>query len=151
MSDHSHTKSHGHDGGHEGHYIKIWAILLALLVVSVVGPFVGSALKLHWITLLTAFGIAGGRRFPGFYVLRLDRRQRLLDQIVVQKLTSADASGAVTLDGIVGHTGAGTVNGCGANAPMRALICNSSCFSWKSSIIFSRASCMSPCILACCI
>lgn len=58
MSDHSHAQGHGHDGGHEGHYIKIWSILLVLLVVSVVGPFVGSALKLHWITLLTAFGIA---------------------------------------------------------------------------------------------
>lgn len=58
MSDHAHAKGHGHDGGHEGHYVRIWAILLFLLVVSVVGPFVGSALKLHWITLLTAFGIA---------------------------------------------------------------------------------------------
>ena len=43
---------------HEHHehppYVKIWAILLALLVVSVLGPELG----IRWVTLLTAFGIA---------------------------------------------------------------------------------------------
>src|SRR5438874_9080709 len=35
-------------------YVKIWAILLALLVVSVAGPFLG----IRVVTLITAFGIA---------------------------------------------------------------------------------------------
>ena len=35
-------------------YVKIWAILLALLIVSFVGPFLG----IRVVTLLTAFGIA---------------------------------------------------------------------------------------------
>ncbi|HEB91725.1 MAG TPA: hypothetical protein ENI85_19275 [Deltaproteobacteria bacterium] len=35
-------------------YVKIWAILLVLLIVSVLGPMIG----IKWITLLTAFGIA---------------------------------------------------------------------------------------------
>jgi len=42
---------------HEGHhpsYVKIWAILVVLLVVSVVGPMVG----IRVVTLITAFGIA---------------------------------------------------------------------------------------------
>src|SRR5438105_3173775 len=39
-------------------YVKIWAILVALLVVSVAGPFVGAATGLFVITLITAFGIA---------------------------------------------------------------------------------------------
>ncbi|MHA7837769.1 MAG: cytochrome C oxidase subunit IV family protein [bacterium] len=43
---------------HEEHgtsfYVKIWAILLVLLVVSVIGPEFG----IKWVTLLTAFGIA---------------------------------------------------------------------------------------------
>ena len=39
---------------HTGHYIKIWAILMVLLVVSVCGPMVGN----KWLTLATAFGIA---------------------------------------------------------------------------------------------
>jgi caa(3)-type oxidase subunit IV len=44
-----------HDAGH-GHtnYVKIWAILLGLLVVSVAGPFIG----IRVVTLITAFGIA---------------------------------------------------------------------------------------------
>lgn len=58
----AHTKAHGsgdgHDHGHERHYVQIWAILLVLLIISVAGPFIGDALKMHWITLLTAFGIA---------------------------------------------------------------------------------------------
>ena len=51
MSDHAHAASHA---GHEHNYIKIWAILLILLVVSVAGPM----LEVKIITLLTAFGIA---------------------------------------------------------------------------------------------
>ena len=35
-------------------YVRIWGILLALLVVSVAGPFLG----IQWVTLITAFGIA---------------------------------------------------------------------------------------------
>ncbi len=44
---------------HEEHhptsfYVKIWAILLVLLGISVTGPM----LEIQWVTLLTAFGIA---------------------------------------------------------------------------------------------
>lgn len=45
---------------HEDHqhptsfYVKIWAILLVLLMVSVAGPMAG----IKWLTLMTAFGIA---------------------------------------------------------------------------------------------
>ena len=62
MSDHA-AHDHGHDdhgahgaGGpvHHPNYVKIWAILLALLVVSVAGPFIG----IKMVTLMTAFGIA---------------------------------------------------------------------------------------------
>lgn len=42
-SEHSHTN-----------YVKIWAILLALLVISVLGPMLG----IKAVTLATAFGIA---------------------------------------------------------------------------------------------
>src|SRR5262245_64867031 len=60
MSDHAahdHDDHGGHGVGehvHHPNYVKIWAILLALLVVSVAGPFIGIKL----VTLLTAFGIA---------------------------------------------------------------------------------------------
>ncbi len=39
---------------HHPNYVKIWAILVGLLVVSVLGPMVG----IQIVTLVTAFGIA---------------------------------------------------------------------------------------------
>ena len=39
---------------HHPNYVKIWAILVVLLVISVAGPMIG----IKWVTLLTAFGIA---------------------------------------------------------------------------------------------
>jgi caa(3)-type oxidase subunit IV len=48
---------------HEHHetsfYVKTWAILLVLLAISVMGPMVG----IKWLTLLTAFGIAGVKAY----------------------------------------------------------------------------------------
>ena len=50
MSDHA-----AHADDHPPvNYIRIWQILLALLVVSVMGPFLGIKI----VTLITAFGIA---------------------------------------------------------------------------------------------
>ena len=62
MSHHEHAHALGHppsepgyeEHTHHGPYVKIWAILLALLVISVFGPFLG----IRVVTLLTAFGIA---------------------------------------------------------------------------------------------
>ena len=57
---HAHSHDHAHDhaahGEHTHHvdYWKIYWILLALLVVSVAGPF----LEIKAVTLITAFGIA---------------------------------------------------------------------------------------------
>src|SRR5579885_2377843 len=59
---HNADHGHGHGGGgghaHEPHapmyYVKIWAMLLALLCVSIMGPMLGN----KTITLITAFGIA---------------------------------------------------------------------------------------------
>ena len=48
----SHDAHHG--GAHHVNYKKIYLTLLALLVVSVAGPFIGVV----WVTLITAFGIA---------------------------------------------------------------------------------------------
>jgi len=43
-----------HEGHHEVNYVRVWAILLVLLVVSVVGPM----FEIRVLTLITAFGIA---------------------------------------------------------------------------------------------
>jgi len=48
MSEHAeHTE-------HATNYVKVWAILLVLLMVSIAGPF----LEIKIVTLVTAFGIA---------------------------------------------------------------------------------------------
>ena len=52
MADAAHAHGEHHD--HTKHYVKIWGILLALLVVSILGPELGN----QTITLITAFGIA---------------------------------------------------------------------------------------------
>jgi caa(3)-type oxidase subunit IV len=41
-------------GNHDTHYVRVWAILVGLLVVSVIGPMFGVQI----VTLITAFGIA---------------------------------------------------------------------------------------------
>jgi caa(3)-type oxidase subunit IV len=43
-----------HEAHDDSHYIKTWAILLALLIISFVGPMA----EIQWLTLTTAFGIA---------------------------------------------------------------------------------------------
>jgi caa(3)-type oxidase subunit IV len=52
MADHGHAATatvHEHPN-----YVKIWAILLVLLVISTLGPF----LEIKVVTLITAFGVA---------------------------------------------------------------------------------------------
>lgn len=56
MSSHADSENAAHhDESHSpAHYIKIWAILVVLLGVSVAGPMLG----IRVVTLITAFGIA---------------------------------------------------------------------------------------------
>ena len=49
MAEHAHAAEHPHTS-----YVKIWAILVVLLCVSVAGPMFG----IQVVTLITAFGIA---------------------------------------------------------------------------------------------
>ena len=64
MSDPAAHKEHDEhaEHSHHGNYVRIWAILLALLVVSVAGPLVAQFIEHHHtallLTLTTAFGIA---------------------------------------------------------------------------------------------
>lgn len=55
MSAHAEAHAAPHaGGGHHRNYVKIWAILTSLLVVSVLGPMVG----IRVVTLIAAFGVA---------------------------------------------------------------------------------------------
>lgn len=56
----NHAQAHGGSGASHGtdhgplYYVKIWALLLVLLLISIAGPMLGHV----WVTLVTAFGIA---------------------------------------------------------------------------------------------
>ena len=54
LHDHAHVEPGYEEHTHHGNYVKIWAILVVLLFVSVAGPFFGHPV----VTLITAFGIA---------------------------------------------------------------------------------------------
>ena len=73
---HDQHHSEGSDGHHvhpPSYYVKIWAVLCALLVVSVVGPM----FEIRLLTLLTAFGIAIWKAYlvaKNFMHLGIERR-----------------------------------------------------------------------------
>lgn len=54
LHDHAPVEPGYEEHTHHGDYVRIWAILVVLLVVSVAGPFFGHPM----VTLVTAFGIA---------------------------------------------------------------------------------------------
>jgi caa(3)-type oxidase subunit IV len=59
MTEHSTAAIAHEEGHHDSSYVKIWAILLALLIVSVVGPMA----EIPILTLVTAFGVAGVKAY----------------------------------------------------------------------------------------
>jgi caa(3)-type oxidase subunit IV len=84
MSAHAHAPAHG-SGHREGHtnYVKIWAILCVLLVVSVVGPMFG----IRVVTLITAFGIAVVKAYMVCkYFMHLNIEQKWVSYILVVML-----------------------------------------------------------------
>lgn len=67
------SHGHGEHAGHHVNYVKIYWILLALLVVSVAGPFLG----IQVVTLITAFGIAVVKAYlvaANFMHLKVEKR-----------------------------------------------------------------------------
>ncbi len=55
-----HTEEHDHG---QAHYVKIWAVLLVLLVISILGPIVAPHIEVGFMkawmwTIIFAFGIA---------------------------------------------------------------------------------------------
>jgi caa(3)-type oxidase subunit IV len=73
VSDTEHEHDGTHHGTHHGNYIKIWAILVALLLVSITGPL----LEIQIVTLITAFGIAIVKAYivaKNFMHLNVERR-----------------------------------------------------------------------------
>jgi caa(3)-type oxidase subunit IV len=65
---------------HHTNYVKIWAILCGLLVVSVLGPM----LEIQVVTLITAFGIAIVKAYlVAKYFMHLNIEQKWVTYILV--------------------------------------------------------------------
>jgi caa(3)-type oxidase subunit IV len=96
MSDHAHHPAtppgghHGHTaaGGdhHEehvhsrDHYVKIWAALLVLFAISVIGP----VFEIKWLTLITAFGVAVVKASMVVkYFMHLDIEKRIVHYFLI--------------------------------------------------------------------
>lgn len=80
-SPHSHEhQPDAHGGAHATNYVKIWAILLVLLAVSLIGPELG----IRTVTLLTAFGIAVVKAYMvAKYFMHLNIERRFVVQLLV--------------------------------------------------------------------
>jgi caa(3)-type oxidase subunit IV len=75
MSDHA---EHG-----PSYYVKIWAILMCLFVVSVVGPMA----EIRWLTLITAFGIAVVKALMvAAYFMHLNVERKLVWYLLITML-----------------------------------------------------------------
>ena len=71
---------HPHAANHDSQYVKIWALLLVLLVISIIGPMIGIPL----VTLITAFGIAIVKAFlVAKHFMHLDIEKRWVGYILV--------------------------------------------------------------------
>ena len=67
----------------DSYYVKIWGILCALLVVSVIGPLIG----IRILTLITAFGIAIVKAFMVTrHFMHLDIEKRWVGWILAAML-----------------------------------------------------------------
>jgi caa(3)-type oxidase subunit IV len=65
------------------HYIRIWAILVVLLCISVIGPF----FEIRMVTLVTAFGIACVKAFlVASNFMHLNTEKRLATYMIVTGL-----------------------------------------------------------------
>ena len=73
---------HTHEDHEQAHYVRIWAILVVLLIISVLGPIVAphvafGFLKAWMITLMAAFGIAVVKAYmvaANFMHLNIEKR-----------------------------------------------------------------------------
>lgn len=78
----AHEATHG--GGHSPEiYVRIWAILLGLLIISIIGPMFGVRI----VTILTAFGIAIVKAFlVASYFMHLNVERKMIWYLLIGML-----------------------------------------------------------------
>ncbi len=87
---------------HHPNYVKIWAILLVLLGISIAGPFMG----IQAVTLITAFGIAIVKAYlVAKYFLHLNIEKRLAVYMLTTMLVFVFLFFAGTAPDVMKHDG----------------------------------------------
>ncbi len=65
------------------HYFRIYCLLMVLLAVSVIGPM----LEIRWLTLITAFGVAGIKAvIVARHFMHLSLEKRWVSQLLILAL-----------------------------------------------------------------
>ena len=105
----AHAGEHKHSGPHHpaSYYVKTWAILVALLAVSIAGPMVG----IFWLTMVTAFGIACVKAYlVAARFMHLNIEKRLASFIVILALILMSLFFAGVAPDVMKHQGDNWVN-----------------------------------------
>jgi len=102
-----------HAAAHHTNYVKIWAILLVLLAVSLAGPELG----IRSVTLMTAFGIAVVKAYlVAKHFMHLDIERRFVVQLLTVCLGLMLLLFVATAPDIMKHWGANWRNDSAKNA-----------------------------------
>ena len=103
-TDHAHHDHAGH-GAHDTHhydYVKIWALLCGLLVISIIGPMFGVLI----LTLITAFGIAFIKAYMvARYFMHVNVQQPVVHYFLVTALVFMVLFFAGTSPDVMRHDG----------------------------------------------
>jgi caa(3)-type oxidase subunit IV len=108
-----------HEGGHTpNHYIKIWAVLVIFLVMSILGPELGHPT----LTLITAFGIAVVKAFlVAKHFMHLNVEKRYVVYLLVGCLGLMAIFYAGTAPDVMKHEGQHWNNSAAKQETKRAL------------------------------
>jgi caa(3)-type oxidase subunit IV len=112
---HSDDASHGE--GHHTNYVKVWALLVVLLIISIIGPELGHPV----ITLVTAFGIAVVKAYlVATKFMHVDLEPKLVTYFVVTCLGFMLLFFAGVAPDVLKHDGANWTNVAAKAASERA-------------------------------
>lgn len=99
-------------------YVKIWAILLVLLAISIAGPM----LEVFWLTMITAFGIACVKAYlVAANFMHLNIEKRLASLIVLMALILLALFFAGVAPDVMKHQGDQWVNAAAMEETSRRL------------------------------
>ena len=117
------TQGHGHaaHGDHTKHYMKIYAILVVLFLVSIAGPEIG----IKWLTLVTAFGIAVVKAYlVASHFMHLNVEKKYVGYLLLTALAFMFLFYAGVAPDVMNHRGRRWENVAAINETERALKAN---------------------------